>query len=69
MKKDSEVDDHRRTETMNRIKELEDFITGQDTAIIEFDEAVVRKLIQKITVYEDRFTVEFRSGISVDIAE
>jgi len=69
MKKDSEVDDHRRTETMNRIKELQDFIAGQDTAITEFDEADVRKLIQKITVYEDRFTVEFKSGISVDITE
>ena len=29
MKKDSEVDDHRRTETMNRIKELQDFIAEQ----------------------------------------
>jgi hypothetical protein len=26
-------------------------------------------LIQKITVYKDRFTVEFKSGISVDITE
>lgn len=65
----AEVDDHRRTETMNRIKELQDFITGQDTAITEFDEADVRKLIQKITAYEDKFTVEFKSGISVDITE
>lgn len=67
MKKDSEVDDHRRTETMNRIKELQDFITGQDTAITEFNEPDVRKLIQKITVYEDKFTVEFKSGITIDI--
>jgi hypothetical protein len=61
--------DGRRTETMNRIKELQDFITGQDTAITEFNEPDVRKLIQKITVYEDKFTVEFKSGISIDIAE
>jgi hypothetical protein len=54
---------------MNRIKELQDFITGQDTAITEFNEPDVRKLIQKITVYEDKFTVEFKSGISIDIAE
>ena len=54
---------------MNRIKELQDFIAEQNTAISEFDEADVRKLIQKITVYEDRFTVEFKSGISVDITE
>ena len=67
MKKDSEVDDHRRTETMNRIKELQDFIAGQGTDISELDEALVKKLIEKITVFADHFTVEFKSGINVDI--
>ncbi len=69
MKKDSEVDDHKRNETMSRIKELQDFIGKQKTKITEFAEADVRKLIQKITVYEDKFTVEFKSGISIDITE
>jgi len=69
MKKDSEVDDHRRTETMNRIKELQDFVAGQKTDISEFDEADVRKLIQKISVYKEKFTVEFKSGVSIDITE
>lgn len=67
MKKDSEVDDHKRNETMSRIKELQDFIGKQKTNITEFAEADVRKLIQNITVYEDKFTVEFRSGVSIDI--
>jgi hypothetical protein len=30
---------------MNKIKKLQDFIAGQDTNIMEFDEALVRKLI------------------------
>ena len=67
MKKDSEVDDHKRNETMSRIKELQDFIGKQKTKITEFAEADVRKLIQKITVYEDKFTVEFKSGTTIDI--
>lgn len=33
------------------------------------DEVLVRRLIQKITVFADRFTVEFKSGLSVDINE
>jgi hypothetical protein len=41
----------------------------QNTEIHVFDEALVRKLIKSITVYADKFTVEFKSGISVDIAE
>ncbi|MDD3231019.1 MAG: recombinase family protein, partial [Oscillospiraceae bacterium] len=61
--------DHRRTETMNRIKELQDFVAGQKTDISEFDEADVRKLIQKISVFTDHFTVGFKSGISIDITE
>ena len=52
---------------MNRIKELKDFIAGQETDITEFDEALVRKLIQQITVFQDHFTVEFKSGITIDI--
>ena len=66
-KEQSELDSHRREEVMNRIKELKDFIAGQETDITEFDEALVRKLIQQITVFQDHFTVEFKSGITIDI--
>lgn len=52
---------------MNRIKELQDFIAGQETDITKFDEALVKKLIEKITLFEDHFTVEFKSGITMDI--
>ncbi len=52
---------------MSRIKELQNFITGQETGITEFDEALVKKLIEKITVFADHFIVEFKSGITIDI--
>lgn len=52
---------------MNRIKELQNFIAGQETDITEFDEALDKKLIEKITVFADHFTVEFKSGITIDI--
>ena len=61
------IDSHHREETMKRIKELQDFIAGQETDITEFDEALVKKLIEKITVFADHFTVEFKSGITIDI--
>ena len=66
-KEQSEVDSHHREEAMNRIKELQDFISKQKTDITEFDEALVKKLIEKITVFADHFTVEFKSGITIDI--
>jgi len=52
---------------MNQNKELKDFIVGQETDITKFDEALVKKLIDKITVLADHFTVEFKSGITIDI--
>lgn len=53
------IDSHHREETMNRIKELQDFIAGQETEITELDEALVKKLIERITVFADHFTVEY----------
>lgn len=51
---------------MNRIKELQGFIAGQETDITESDDALVKKLIEKITVFSDHFTVEFKPGITVE---
>lgn len=52
---------------MNSIKELQGFIAGQESNIKEFDEALVKKLIERITVFDDYFTVEFKSEITIDI--
>ena len=66
-KEQSEVDSHHREEAMIRIKEFQDFIASQKNDITEFDEALVKKLIEKIIVFADHFTVEFKSGITIDI--
>jgi site-specific DNA recombinase len=56
-----------RDELKKRIADLGDFLKGQTTAITEYDEPLVRRLIEKVTVYEDKFTVEFKSGVTVDV--
>lgn len=43
------------------------FLREQPIALTEYDEPLVRRLIEKVTVYEDKFTVEFKSGVSIDI--
>lgn len=35
--------------------------------LLEYDERLVRKLIEKVTVYENRLTVEFKSGLEIDV--
>lgn len=50
-----------------RIAEMQQFLAEQTESIEEYDEALVRRMVEKITVYEDKFTVEFKSGTSVDV--
>lgn len=46
---------------------MKTFLAEQAEKIEEYDEALVRRMIEKITVYEDKFTVEFKSGTSVNV--
>lgn len=50
-----------------RIEEMRDFLNSQATEVLEYDEQLVRRLIDKVTVYEERFEVEFKSGTAVDV--
>lgn len=58
-----------RDEMKKRISDMDTFLREQPTTIIEYDEQLVRRLIEKTTVYEDKFTVEFKSGVTVDVNE
>ena len=44
-----------------------DSIARQETDITELDESLVKKLIDKITVFANEFTVEFKSGSTIEI--
>ena len=50
-----------------RIDEMMKYLKEQDEDIENYDEALVRKMIEKVMVYEDKFTVEFKAGISLDV--
>lgn len=67
LKEQSTSDSFAREEKLKRITDLQDFIASQDAEITEFNENLVRRLIEKITVFSDRFVVKFRLGASVEI--
>ena len=50
-----------------RIKEMREFLEQQSTEVTEYDELLVRRLIEKVTVYDERFEVKFKSGAEVDV--
>ena len=51
------------------IANMNAFLKKQFTALTEYDEPLVRRLIEKVTIYENKFTVDFKSGIIVEIDE
>jgi hypothetical protein len=52
-----------------RMADISIFLKKQSTALAEYDEQLVRRLIEKVTIYEDKFTVEFKSGLTVNVDE
>lgn len=64
-----QVDSASKDEIKKRIAEMSTFLKDQVTTITEYDEALVRRLIEKVTVHEGKLTVEFKSGLTVDIEE
>ncbi len=67
LKQQTTVDTVSRDEQIKRITALQDFICSQPAELTEFDETLVRRWVQKITVWSDKYTVELKSGIRVDI--
>ena len=51
----------------SRLMELEEFLDNQELEIESYDEELVRKLIEKIVVYEKKLKVIFKSGLEVEI--
>lgn len=49
----------------SRLKELEEFLDNQELEIESYDEELVRKLVEKIVVYDDDLKIVFKSGLEV----
>lgn len=50
-----------------KLEEMETFLNEQPTLIEEYDEQLVRRLIEKVTIYEDKLTVEFKSRVEINV--
>lgn len=61
------MDDVTQKEHTKRIKELQKFIQSQPSEITEFDEALVKKLLEKVTVHDDYLEFRFKSGVTISI--
>ncbi len=67
LKQNALVESAEREGLKQRIRQMREFLEQQSTEVTEYDELLVRRLIEKVTVYDDRFEVEFKSGAKVRI--
>ena len=61
------MDDATQKEHTKRIRELQKFIQSQPSEITEFDESLVKKLLEKVTVHDDYLEFRFKSGVTISI--
>ena len=57
----------KRKDVKDRIDDLASFLDEQTEAITEYSETLVRRLIEKITVYDEMLVVEFKSGLQIEV--
>lgn len=67
LKQNALVENAEREGKRQRIAEMTDFFNEQSCELEEYDEQLVRRLIEKVTVHDNRIEVEFKSGISIDV--
>ena len=68
-KQELQVENANRDELKKRMADMSTFLKKQSTALAEYNEQLVRRLIEKVTIFEEKFTVEFKSGVTVDVNE
>ena len=67
LKQNALVESAEREGLKQRIRDMREFLEQQSTEVTEYDELLVRRLIEKVTVHDGRFEVEFKSGAKVDV--
>ena len=50
-----------------RLEELEAFLDEHQDPVTDYDEGMVRRLIERITVFEDHLDFEFKCGIETEV--
>lgn len=67
MKQKNFTDTAVRDEQVKCINELNEFIEQQDSEMTVFDESLAWRWLKEIVVWDDRFSVELKSGVTVEI--
>ena len=53
---------------IERFEDMKKFLDEQNDFLTEYSDALTRRLIEKVTVYDEKLAVLFRSGLEIEIA-
>jgi site-specific DNA recombinase len=67
IKQDTQEHNAQRQTKRQRISEMTEFLAMQSGIITEYDDKFTRQLIEKITVFEGKILVEFKSGVDIEV--
>lgn len=67
LRQDALVENAVREGRRQRITEMTAFLNEQPSELTKYDEQLVRRLIEKVTVFDDKLTVEFKSGVEIEV--
>lgn len=56
-----------RKDIQDRIEDLTSFLDEQVETVTEYSDTLVRRLIEKITVCDEKLIVEFKSGLEIEV--
>ena len=51
-----------------RIKEMQDFLSESDQELEEYDEIMVRRYIESIKIFDDKFIIIFKAGNEIEVS-
>ncbi len=66
-KQQAELTEIRQEDLKKRFSDMCAFMQQQTYFLINYDEGLVRRLIEKVIVDEDTITIAFKSGLSVNL--
>ncbi|MEI6133308.1 MAG: recombinase family protein, partial [Bacillota bacterium] len=67
IKQETQEKDSLKQTKRQRMKELTEFLELQNGEILDYDDKLTRQLVERITVFEDRLNVVFKSGVEIGI--
>ncbi|MEY8417090.1 recombinase zinc beta ribbon domain-containing protein [Tissierella praeacuta] len=67
LKQNALVENAEREGKRQRMTEMTDFLNEQSYELEEYDEQLVRKVIEKVSVFYENVTIEFKSGLEVEV--